>query len=355
VLAEVLPEDPGGPIQSVLDLPPGVHAVMLSPGGEFMLGFEPGEPNYGAERPAEYHMWLYCFSSSDWTDFGNSIRPVQNARWLDAGSIVVWDRTGWEIVHIPSGETEEVKWESKSGLPLLGLCPSRDGKTLAIVQGPLNRSEYDPADLILCDLEGNVMRRWLGITGTNRDDFYQWFVPVFYTDWVKPGTPAEGTPEAGSEASASGPGGTIFLVDRQRNGVTRVLSADVKTGAVSAVPGTEYASRSPRDALTVFGTGPAYLAFVPPGGICLVDLESGELAGPTKWNWLSGQDFTGQDLLPSPDGRFLLAGSALIDVEELVNGGAPERQNWHELPGTPVGWSPDGTRVYILRWPPQPD
>lgn len=350
-LAEVRAEDPGGPIQTVLELPPGINAAMLSPGGEFMIGFEPGEPNYGAERPTEYHMWLYSFSSGEWTDFGSSIRPVQNARWLDADSMVTWDRTGWEIIQIPSGETKRVNWKSESGSSLLGLCPSPDGNTLAVVQGTTHTTKYNAADLILCDLEGNMIRRWPEITGTNLDDFYQWFVPVLYTDWAKPGTPSEGTPEAGSEAVASGPGGTVFLVDRPRNGATRILSVDVKSGAVSVVPGTGYASRSPRDALIVFGTGPAYLAFARSGGICVVDLESGELAGPTKWNWLSGQDFTGQDLLPSPGGRFLLAGSTLIDVQKLVSGGAPEGQNWPELPGMPVGWPPDGTRLYVLTWP----
>lgn len=348
-LAEVLAEDPGGTMQTIVELPPGVNAAMLSPRGEFVVGFEPVAAEMGRESPAGYHMWLYSFSCGKWTDFGSSIRPVHNARWLDADSILTWDRAGWEIIQIPSGETKRVSWESESGLPLLGLCPSPDGKALAIVQGAMHRSQYDPADLFLCNLEGNVVRRWPKITGTNLDDFLRWFVPVFYTDWVRPATPSEGTPNAGAEQLSDGPSGTVFLVDRPRSGPTRILSVDVQSGAVSVVPGTE---ESPRATLAVFGTDPAYLVFgARSERICVVDLESGELVGPTKCNWLLGPDFTGQALLPSPDGRFLLAGSTLIDVQEFVSGGPAEGKNWPELPGSPAGWSPDGTRVYVLRWP----
>lgn len=349
-------EDPGGTPETIGELPPGISAVIPSPGGEYMLGFEVAEPQ-DTEGPNEYHPWLYSSSTGKWTDLGSDIKPLWNAQWLDEQHVITWDWDGWEVIEVPSGKVTRTEWKDKPGLSLFGLCPSPDGKTLAIIQGKRNTHSYEAADLLICDLEGNVLKRWPGITGTDRRDFYGFLIPVLYT--AKIGGSQTGTPESQGPQSAARISGTIFLVDRLKDGPTRVLQVDVESGAVSAVPGTEYASRSPRDALAVFGENPTYLAFVnlhdeeeitfpgTPEGVHVIDLDKGRPVGSVGFTWAG--EFIGRHLLPSPGGRFLLAGQTLADMGALLKQPEGDWTRWPKLPGAPVGWSPDGVWVYVLK------
>lgn len=409
VEVRVSPEDPGGTAETVGELPPGISAVIPSPGREYLLGLEATEPQY-AEGPKKYHPWLYSSSTGKWTDLGSDVRPLWNARWLDEHHVIAWDWDwdGWEIIQVPSGRVTRIEWKDRPGVSLLGLCPSPDGKTLAIIQGKRNTHSYEPADLLICDLEGNVLKRLPGITGTDRRDFYRLLIPLLYTGNIggteagtqetprspgvpetpgmpgtpeRPGTPGasktpatpetpgapetprapetQGTPSSQGAQCAAAIGGTIFLVDRLKDGPTRILQVNVESGKVSAVPGTEYASRSPHDALAVFGKNPTYLAFVnlhdeeemsfpgTPDDVHIIDLDRGMSVGFVSCKWPG--EFIGRHLLPSPDGRFLLAGSTLVDVAELAKRFQADRTGWPELPGSPVDWSPDGNWIHVLK------
>lgn len=324
-LARVAADDLSGSPQKVADVPPGVIHLIASPHSACVLGLE--EAMIPSDDHQFYHPWVYSIETQIWTDLGPVVWPFTHVRWLDGQRLIAKREDGWDVIDARTGDTI-AEWRS-GGPSLLGVCPSPDGTRIAALVGTRNPHERSPADLVIFDREGNVLKTWPGLTATDGRDFYIQDLPLVWT------------------ALPDTPDGDIFLVDRRPDGGTRILRVNVKSGEVLPVPGSERATRRGGGLLAAFGQNPALVAFVseaPDGwapNFKLVDLDKGvELTSKLIPEIVP--DLTA--LLPSPDGRFVAVAREVLDVSSASR---PGEAKWSRLPGSVAGWSPDGKWLYL--------
>ncbi len=350
-LVRVPTSDPATPAEKVVEAPPGLVPLAMPKGASRLLAYEVSDPGHEGDGPDVYHPWVFEESSGRWSDWAERTQPWQRSVWLDDGRLFVDRRAGWQVYDAATGALSRQVSLSSSVDRYLGLTPDPAGQRVAVLRAPSPRAwgGLDQVDLAVLDLGGDPAAGPSGlpikplpaVTTLGDDDFYLSWLP---TAW------------AGDE--------TLILVDRPDNESTRLVQVDLATRQVTALPGTEGASRWEGGLFTVFGGSPPCCTFATRdkqgnlGDLVLYNIDArkvlyrfGLLAlkvGPVPTR-----------CLPSPDGHYLaFSGEGRSFIWDLsaqaraVGGGSPTTPVipvGAEIEGMVVGWSADSQWIYLAR------
>lgn len=338
--------------------PPGVTPYSLSPGGKRILGLEPflSPSTYSGDYPyGSYFIWVCDLGTGQWRDLAGT-GESRGAVWIDDERLLIVGHSESEgcLLHLVTGETTTVKWESPAGSRLFGF-PVLNGERVALTaseepqSAPDSRDGLRLVDVVVCGLDGRELAAYPKLTQHE---------PAEPSWEMSGGHPSEPVPLAWA------PDGTaIVFVHRADRDTLVAARLDLDSGSLQTYPdlGAVLRSRPVVYAPQAEGAGNGTSGVRTYCAVSVIDDTTGRHRYETAVFDLDSGELVFRiprpgPCLPSPDGSLLAvtAGNRFgsptspytVELYSAVTGQPVTKE---PLDGKALAWSPDGVYLFLVR------